>query len=66
MAAKGAIAFILDHKADKLEAAQNIDEVIAEGKVRTYDMCKMSGKPDVVQRGAASTFQMTDAILARL
>ena len=30
MAAKGAMAFILDHKADKLEAAQNIDEVIAE------------------------------------
>jgi adenylylsulfate reductase subunit A len=30
MAAKGAIAFILDHKGDKLEAAQNIDEVIAE------------------------------------
>ena len=30
MAAKAAIAFILDHKADKLEAAQNIDEVIAE------------------------------------
>jgi adenylylsulfate reductase subunit A len=30
MAAKGAVAFILDHKDDKLEAAQNIDEVIAE------------------------------------
>ena len=30
MAAKGAIAFILDHKNDKLEAAQNIDDVIAD------------------------------------
>jgi adenylylsulfate reductase subunit A len=30
MAAKGAIAFILDHKDDKLEAAQNVDDVIAE------------------------------------
>jgi len=30
MAAKGAIAFILDHKDDKLEAGQNIDDVIAE------------------------------------
>ncbi|MFZ0050393.1 MAG: adenylyl-sulfate reductase subunit alpha [Desulfobaccales bacterium] len=30
MAAKGAIAFILDHKNDKLEPAQNIDEVIEE------------------------------------
>ncbi|MCL4504380.1 MAG: adenylyl-sulfate reductase subunit alpha [Deltaproteobacteria bacterium] len=29
MAAKGAIAFILDHKNDKLEAAQNVDEVVA-------------------------------------
>jgi len=30
MAAKAAIAFILDHKDDKLEPGQNIDEVIAE------------------------------------
>lgn len=30
MAAKAAIAFILDHKDDKLEPAQNIDDVIAE------------------------------------
>jgi adenylylsulfate reductase subunit A len=30
MAAKAALAFILDHKDDKLEAAQNIDELIAE------------------------------------
>ncbi len=30
MAAKAAIAFILDHKADKLEAAQNIDDVVGQ------------------------------------
>lgn len=30
MAAKGALAFILDHKDDKLEAAQNIDEVLEQ------------------------------------
>ena len=30
MAAKAAIAFILDHKDDKLEAAQNIDDVLGE------------------------------------
>ncbi len=30
MAAKAAIAFILDHKNDKLEAAQNIDDVIGQ------------------------------------
>jgi 3-isopropylmalate dehydrogenase len=40
--------------------------VIAEGKVRTYDMMKMTGKPDVVARGAASTTQMADAVIAKL
>jgi isocitrate/isopropylmalate dehydrogenase len=40
--------------------------VIAEGKVRTYDMMKMTGKPDVVARGAASTQQMADAVIAKL
>ncbi|MBU0765792.1 MAG: isocitrate/isopropylmalate dehydrogenase family protein [Bacteroidetes bacterium] len=43
-----------------------VAEVVAEGKVRTYDMMKMPGRPDVVQKGAASTKQMTDAIIARL
>ncbi len=41
-------------------------EVIAEGKVRTYDMMKMTGRPDVVEKGAASTQQMADAIIAKL
>jgi isocitrate/isopropylmalate dehydrogenase len=40
--------------------------VVAEGKVRTYDMMKMTGKPDVVSRGAASTRQMADAVIAKL
>ncbi len=40
--------------------------VIAEGKVRTYDMMKMTGKPDVMARGAASTTQMADAVIAKL
>ncbi len=40
--------------------------VIEEGKVRTYDMMKMAGRPEVIQNGAASTVQMTDAIIARL
>jgi 3-isopropylmalate dehydrogenase len=43
-----------------------ITEVIEEGKVRTYDMMKMSGRPDVINNGAASTVQMTDAIIAKL
>ena len=40
-----------------------VAEVVAEGKVRTYDMAKMSGRPDVIEHGAASTVQMTDAII---
>lgn len=43
-----------------------IAAVIAEGKVRTYDMLRMVGGPDVLAQGASSTEQMTDAIIARL
>ncbi|MDE5417486.1 isocitrate/isopropylmalate family dehydrogenase [Labilibaculum sp. DW002] len=43
-----------------------VAEVILEGKVQTYDMKKMSGKPDVIQKGAASTYQMADEIIAKL
>lgn len=43
-----------------------IAEVIAEGKVRTYDMMKMKGQPDVVEKGAASTEEMAEAIIAKL
>ncbi|MCF8365967.1 MAG: hypothetical protein K9H16_09300 [Bacteroidales bacterium] len=43
-----------------------VADVVAEGKVRTYDMMKMSGRPDVVEKGAASTKQMADAIIAKL
>jgi 3-isopropylmalate dehydrogenase len=51
-------------KANRIRSA--IAAVIAEGKVRTYDMLRMVGGADVVARGAASTEQMTDAIIARL
>ena len=43
-----------------------VAEVISEGKVKTYDMMKMSGRPDVVEKGAASTQQMADAVIAKL
>ena len=43
-----------------------VADVIAEGKVRTYDMMKMSGRPDVVEKGAASTVEMAEAIIAKL
>jgi 3-isopropylmalate dehydrogenase len=43
-----------------------IADVVAEGKVRAYDMLKMKGSPDVIKQGAASTRQMADAIIAKL
>jgi isocitrate dehydrogenase (NAD+) len=43
-----------------------IGEVIKEGKVRTYDMLRLTGGPKVFERGACTTQQMTDAIIAKL
>jgi isocitrate dehydrogenase (NAD+) len=43
-----------------------VADVVAEGRVRTYDMLRMTGGPQVIERGAATTQQMTDAILAAL
>ena len=43
-----------------------IAEVLVEGKVKTYDMAKMSGRADVVENGAASTREMADAIITKL
>ncbi len=40
--------------------------VVAEGAVRTYDMMKLTGGPDVFKKGAATTAQMTDAVIANL
>lgn len=62
-------AMLLDHvgeaeKADRVRAA--VAHVVREGKVRTYDMMRIPGGPDAIDRGAASTSQVTDAILAAL
>ena len=43
-----------------------VAEVIAEGKVQTYDMAKMPGKANVIEKGAASTQEMADAIIEKL
>ena len=64
-----AACMMLDHvgqssMADRIRAA--IAAVVAEGKVRSYDMLRLTGGADVFQKGAASTTQMTDAILAKL
>jgi len=40
--------------------------VVEEGKVKTYDMMKLSGTPEVFSKGAANTREMTDAIIAKL
>ncbi len=56
----------LEEKKISSKIRKAIAIVIEDGKVRTYDMMKMTGKPDVIKNGAASTSQMTDAIIAAL
>jgi isocitrate dehydrogenase (NAD+) len=51
-------------KATRIKTA--IARVIEEGKVRTYDMLRLTGGPDVFHHGAATTQQMTDAVIAKL
>ena len=60
---------MLDHigekeKANKIRTA--IAEVIEEGKVKTYDMMKLRGGPDVFEKGACTTQEMTDAVISKL
>jgi 3-isopropylmalate dehydrogenase len=43
-----------------------VADIIQEGRIKTYDMMKMQGRPEVVDNGAASTIQMTDAIIQKL
>src|SRR3954447_1190855 len=62
-------AMMLDHvgetgKAEKIRNA--IASVVREGKVRTYDMMRISGGAKSIAQGAASTTQLTDAILKAL
>jgi 3-isopropylmalate dehydrogenase len=60
---------MLEH-VDELDKARRIREAIAavikEGRVRTYDMMRLLGSGKVIGQGAASTVQMTDAVLAKL
>jgi len=60
---------MLDHLNEQMIASsirKAIAAVIAEGRVKTYDMLKMKGEPDVIKKGAASTSDMTDAIIDKL
>ncbi|NOR44701.1 MAG: isocitrate/isopropylmalate dehydrogenase family protein [Candidatus Delongbacteria bacterium] len=55
---------------DEQEIAKKIRkavaDVVSEGKTKTYDMMKMTGKPDVVAKGAASTQMMAQAIIDKI
>lgn len=56
----------IDEQAIAKKIRKAVADVVAEGKVRTYDMAKMTGRADVLEKGAASTTQMADAIIAKL
>jgi 3-isopropylmalate dehydrogenase len=56
----------LSEKAISQTIRKAIADVIIEGKIGTYDMMKMQGRPEVIKNGAASTVQMTDAIISKL
>lgn len=60
---------MLDHLNEKelaVRIRKAIADVIEEGKVRSYDMMKLTGGPGVFSKGAATTQQITDAIIAKL
>ncbi len=64
-----AAAMLLDYIGEtekNLRVWNAVSAVVREGKVRTYDMLRLSGGPKVIEQGAATTTQMTDAIISRL
>lgn len=63
------VCMMLDHLGESEKAARikkAVAAVVREGAVRTYDMLRLAGGPDVFAKGAATTSQMTDAIIANL
>jgi isocitrate dehydrogenase (NAD+) len=62
-------AMMMDYvgEEDKATAIRDaIGKVIADGKVRAYDMLKLKGGPDVLKQGAAGTDKITDAVISKL
>ena len=60
---------MLDHlgeKAISIKIRSAVARVISEGKTRTYDMLKMAGRQEVLEMGAASTAEMSNAIIQLL
>ena len=43
-----------------------IAKVVEEGKVKSYDMMKLKGSAEAISKGAASTEQITDAVISKL
>ncbi len=64
-----AAAMMVDWLGEAETAARIRDAVaavVAHGDVRTYDMLKLRGGPQALAQGAATTTQMTDAVIAAL
>jgi len=62
-------AMMVEHvgEIEKAERIRNaVAAVVREGKVRTYDMMRIPGGAKSISQGAASTVQMTDAILTKV
>jgi len=62
-------AMLLDHVDETARAKRvrdAVSAVIQAGRVRSYDMMKLTGGPDVIAKGAATSAQLTDAIIAEL
>jgi len=64
-----AAGMMLDHlgekgKSERITAA--VAKLVAKGQVRTYDMMRLAGGPEACRFGAATTQEMTDAIIAEL
>lgn len=56
----------LDEHQTATRIRKAVAKVVAEGKIRTYDMLRMKGAKEVIDNGAASTNQMTDAVIENL
>ena len=60
---------MLDHLGERDKAAHIRDAiaaVVVEGESQSYDMKRLRGSAKAIEQGAASTTQITDAIIAKL
>lgn len=60
---------MLEHVGEVEKAArirEAISAVVKQGRVRTYDMLRFRGGAQAIDQGAATTFEMTDAVLQEL